>query len=128
MKPNITLKITSLLAILLFSVHFADDIARGIEKGDLFDYTGVLLIAGWLAATLMFAERRWGLAIVLFFSIAAGGVPLLHMTGAGMAGGRIANSSGVLLWAWTLIALGATGIVSAMLAARDLWMSMRRAA
>src|SRR5687767_3804150 len=104
MKPNVTLTITSLLANLFFTVHFADDIVRGFEKGDLSDYTGVLLVATWLYATLVLADRRWGLVIVLLFSMGAAAVPLLHMRGAGLTGGRIAGSSGVFLWVWTQIA------------------------
>lgn len=125
MNPKVTLTITSLLSILFFSFHFADDIVRGIEKGDVGDYTGVLIIAVWLYATLMLAERRTGLVILLLFSIGAAGLPLLHMTGAGLTGGRIANSSGIFFWVWTLIALGATGLVSAALSAQGLWSTLR---
>lgn len=40
MRRNITLTVMSLLSILLFTFHFADDIVRGMEKGDLFNYAG----------------------------------------------------------------------------------------
>ena len=125
MKRNVTLLVTSLLSIVLFSLHFSDDIVRGFEKGTLADYKGVLIIAAWLYATLALSERRWGLAIILFFSIGAAGVPAIHMSGAGITGGRIAGSEGRLLWVWTLIALGTTGLVSTVLSARDLWASRR---
>lgn len=125
MKRNVTLTVTSLLSNLFFTFHFADDIVRGFEQGDVSDYTGVLLVAAWLYTTLMLAERRWGLAIMLLFSIGAAGVPALHMSGAGIVGGRIAGSSGMFFWVWTLIGLGATGLVSAVLSARGLW-SLRR--
>ena len=121
MKHNLTLTITSLLSILLFSFHFADDIVLGIEEGDLFDFTGVLIMAAWLYATLVLAERRSGLIIILLFSIGAAGIPLLHMRGAGLVGGSIADSSGVFFWVWTLLTLGTTGIVSVILSARGLW-------
>ena len=121
MKHRTLLTVTSLVAILLFTFHFADDIVRGLEQGDLFDYTGILIVAAWLYATLALNERRAGLAVMLLFSLGAAAVPALHMGGAGMVGGRIAGTSGMLFWAWTLIALGATGLVSAALAARGLW-------
>ena len=57
---------------------------------------------------------------MLLFSMGAAAVPLLHMTGAGMVGGRIAGTSGMFFSAWTLIALGASGLVSAALSAREL--------
>ena len=125
MKDRVTLTITSLLSILLFTFHFADDIVRGIEKGDISDYTGVLIVAVWLFATLVLAERRSGLIIILLFSVGAAAMPLVHMRGAGLVGGRIANSSGVFFWVWTLIALGTTGLVSIVLAARELWAVQR---
>ena len=125
MKHNLTLTITSLLSILLFSFHFADDIVLGIEEGDLFDFTGVLIMAAWLYATLVLAERRSGLIIILLFSMGAAGIPLLHMRGAGLVGGELANSSGVFFWVWTLLALGVTATFSVILSARGLW-SLRR--
>jgi hypothetical protein len=121
MKRTPTLTVTSLFSIVLFTFHFADDIVRGMEEGDLFDYTGVLIVAVWLYATLVLAERRSGLVIILLFSIGAAGMPLIHMRGAGLVGGGIANSSGVFFWVWTLIALGVTGLVSVTLSARGLW-------
>ena len=120
MKHHATLTVISLLTILLFTFHFADDIARGIEQGDVFDYTGVLIIAAWLYATLALSGRRAGVALMLLFSVGAAIVPLLHMGGSGMVGGRIAGTTGMFFWAWTLIALGATGLGSAALSAREL--------
>jgi hypothetical protein len=38
-----------------------------------------------------------------------------------MVGGRIANSSGMFFWVFTLIAMGVTTIFSAILSARALW-------
>jgi hypothetical protein len=49
------------------------------------------------------------------------------MMGAGLVGGRIANSSGVFFWAWTLIALGVTAIFSVILSVRGLWSRQGRA-
>ena len=121
MKDNVALTITSLVSILLFTFHFADDIVRGMEKGDVSNYTGVLIVAVWLFATLVLVKRRSGLIIMLLFSAGAAAMPLIHMRGAGLVGGAIANSSGVFFWVWTLIALGTTGLVSFALAARGLW-------
>ena len=126
MKHRVTLTITSLLSILLFSLHWADEVARGIEPGTSSAVGGLLILAVWLSATLVFAERRWGLVVVLVGALLASGVPVLHMQGTGFVGGRIAaNSSGSLFWVWTLIALGASGMVSVVLAVHGLW-SMRR--
>jgi hypothetical protein len=126
MKHKVTLTITSLLSILLFSLHWADEVARGVEPGTISAFWGLLILAVWLCATLVLAERRSGLVILLLGSILASGVPVLHMQGAGLIGGRIAaNSSGALFWVWTNIALGANGMLSFVLSARGLW-SLRR--
>ena len=126
MKHNVTLTITSLLSILLFSLHWADEVARGIEPGTVSGFGGLLILAVWLCAALVLAGRRSGMLLMLLGSILASGVPVLHMQGAGLVGGRIAaNSSGALLWVWTNIALGASGMLSFVLSARGLW-NMRR--
>ena len=69
----------------------------------------------------MLGERRWAHLIVLIGSIGGAGVPYLHMMGRGLVGGRAANYSGVFFWVWTLLALGVTASVSAVLSARGLW-------
>jgi hypothetical protein len=128
MKHHVTLTITSLLSILFFSLHWADEVARGIEPGTFSGaWGGLVILAVWLCATLVFGDRRWGLVIILLGAILASGVPVLHMQGAGLVGGRIAaNSSGALFWVWTLIALGASGMLSFVLSARALWSWRRR--
>jgi hypothetical protein len=126
MKNHVTLTITSLLTILLFSFHWADEISRGIEPGTVSAAGGLVILAVWLCGTLVLADRRSGLVLMLIGAILASGVPVLHMQHAGLVGGRIAvNSSGALFWVWTNIALGASGMLSLVLAARALW-SLRR--
>ena len=122
-----TLTIASLLSILLFSLHWADEIARGIEPGTI-DRTwgGLLILAVWLFGTLAFPERRLGLVVMLLGAILASGVPVLHMQGRGLVGGRIAvDSSGALFWVWTNVALGACGLLSLGLSVRALWIGRR---
>lgn len=63
--------------------------------------------------------------IILLASIGGAGIPVLHTMGKGLVGGRIANSSGVFFWVWTLLALGATASVSVVLSARGLWTLQR---
>jgi hypothetical protein len=122
MKHHPTLTISSLLSILLFSLHWADEVARGFEPGTISAVGGLLILAVWLCATLVFGDRRAGLVIVLLGAILASGVPVLHMTGRGLIGGQIAaNSSGALFWVWTNIALGANGMLSLVLSVRALW-------
>jgi len=120
MKQNLMLTIASLLSILFMTFHLADDIVRGMEPGGVKNLSGVLILVVWLYGTLGLAERRSGYVIILLGSILGSGVPVLHMMGAGLVGGKIANSSGVFFWVWTLIALGVTSIFSLILSARGL--------
>lgn len=113
--------ITSLISILLLAFHLTEDIVRGIEPGKLATIVGVVILGVWLYGTLALAGRRSGYVIVVLGSILGSGVTVVHMMGAGLVGGRIANSSGVYFWVWTLIALGVTSICSVLLAARGLW-------
>ena len=123
MKHRITLTVTSVLSILLFSLHWADEVARGLESGTISSAGGLLILAVWLSATLVFAERRWGLILILLGSILASGVPILHMQGKGLVLGRYGttNQSAMFFWVWTNIALGASGMWSLVLSVRELW-------
>lgn len=123
MKHRVTLTIMSLLSILLFSLHWADEVARGLEPGTVSSAGGLLILAVWLSATLVFSERRWGLLIILLGSILASGVPILHMQGRGLVLGRygITNANAVFFWVWTNIALGVSGVLSLVLSIRELW-------
>jgi hypothetical protein len=125
MKHDVTLTITSLLSILLFTFHLADDIVRGFEPGGFKNVSGILILAVWLYATLALAGRRSGYILMLLGALLGSVVPLAHMRGAGLVGGRIADSSGIFFWVWTLIALGVAASFSVVLSARGLW-SLRR--
>ncbi len=121
MKHKVTLTITSLLSILFFALHWADDIVRGMATGGVSGLGGVLILVVWLYGTLVLADRRSGYVIMLLGSIGGLGVLVIHMRGAGLVGGRIANSGGVFFWVWTLLALGVTSTFSVILSARGLW-------
>src|SRR5215210_1195510 len=105
MKRNVTLTITSLLSILFFSLHWADEVARGLEPGTTSAVGGLLILAVWLSATLVFPDRRWGVILILIGALLASGVPILHMQGRGLINGRYGNTNAKFFWVWTNIAL-----------------------
>ena len=121
MKDKSTLTITSLVSIVCFANHWIDEVARGLEPGGLSGLGGVLILVVWLYGTFVLGARRSGLVIMLLGSILGVGVLVLHMTGAGIVGRRIAGTSGVFFWVWTLITLGVTSALSMILSARGLW-------
>ena len=123
MKHRVTPTIMSLLSILFFSFHWADEVARGLEPGTVSAAGGLLILAVWLSATLVFPERRWGRVIILLGSIIASAVPVLHMRGRGLVLGRYGttNAHAVFFWVWTNVALGVSGMSSLVLSVRELW-------
>ena len=121
MKNNVMLTAASLLSILFVTFHLSDDVVRGFEPGGFKNIRGLLILVVWLYGTLVLGERRSGYVIILLGSLLGSLMPLAHMRGAGLVGGRIANSSGVFFWVWTLIALGVTALFSVILSVRGLW-------
>jgi hypothetical protein len=115
------LTIASLLSILLATFHISEDIVRGFEPGGFKNIQTILTLSVWLFGTLVLAGRRSGYIIMLLGSILGVLVSLAHMRGAGLVGGRIANSGGKLFWVWTILAVGVTSVLSLFLSARALW-------
>jgi hypothetical protein len=116
------LTIASLLSILLMTFHLSDEIARGMEPGGLNMVIPVLILAVWLYGTLVLAGRRSGQIIMLLVAIFGTGIPILHMSGVGLVGGKIAvDSSGAFFWVWQNMAMGMISAFSIILAARLLW-------
>jgi hypothetical protein len=122
MKQDATLVVTSLLSILLLTLHITDDIVRGISNAEP-SKTALLVLAVLLYGTLVLAGRRSGYVITLLVGLLAAAMPVLHMRGAHYP--EIARSAGGFFFVWTLWALGGLGGVTFMLSARGLW-SLRR--
>ena len=118
MKPTVTLTMTSLLSILLLTLHITDDIVRGISKAEPSNIAlGVLVI--FLYGTLVLSERRSGHVIMLLLGFFAAAMPVIHMKGVRYP--DIAASPGGFFFVWTLWALGGLGGLTFVLSARGLW-------
>ena len=122
MKPNPILVVTSLLSILLLTLHITDDIVRGISKAESSNIA-LLVLTVLLYGTLVLAERRSGHVIMLLVGLFAAAMPVMHMRGVHYP--EIAKSAGGFFFVWTLWALDGLGGVTIILAARGLW-SLRR--
>ena len=123
MKENSLLVVTSLLSLLLLTLHITDDIVRGISKAEPSN-TALVVLVVFLYGTVMLADRRSGYVIMLLVGLFAAGMPVLHMRGAHYA--DIARSAGGFFFVWTLWALGGIGGVTVALSARGLWSRRRR--
>ena len=117
MKPSVMLTVTSLLSILLLSLHIAEDIVLGFAGGGLENLVGIAILVVYLCGALLLSHRRSGLIIVLLGSLVAAGMPVIHMTGAGVG---VKRSAGAFFFIWTLYALGVTGTFGVILSARAL--------
>src|SRR4051812_22244186 len=118
MKQHAILVVTSLLSILLLTLHVTDDIVRGISKAEPSN-TALLVLAVFLYGTLVLAERQTGYVLTLLVGLFAAGMPVIHMRGAHYP--EIARSAGGFFFVWTLWALGAVGGATFILSARGLW-------
>jgi hypothetical protein len=64
MRHNTMLRITSLLSILLLTLHVTHDIVLGISKADRSNFYAVFYFVILLCGPLLFAERRLGYVIM----------------------------------------------------------------
>ena len=122
MKHNTTLVVTSLLSMLLLTLHITDDIVRGISKAESSN-TALVVFVVLLYGTLALAERRSGHVIMLLVGLLAAAMPVMHMRGTHY--GDIAKSAGGFFFVWSLWALGGLGGVTVILSALGLW-NLRR--
>ncbi|HKR28866.1 MAG TPA: hypothetical protein VJT08_00220 [Terriglobales bacterium] len=118
MKPNTVLVVTSLLSLLLLTLHVTDDIVRGISKAESSN-VALLVLTIFLYGILVLAQQRSGHIIMLIVGLLAALMPVMHMRGPHYP--DIAKSPGGFFFVWTLWALGGLGGVTILLSARGLW-------
>lgn len=128
MNRNSTgLIVASLLTILFTTFHGAHDMILGYAPPGLFNLPVIVVLFLWLYATLAIGERRLPYVIVMTLSLLASGLPIIHMTGSkGLVGRSAPGSAGAFFFAWTLVAVGITAMLSVVLSARGLWTLRRR--
>jgi len=122
MKPNAVLIATSLLSLVLLTLHITDDIVRGISNAEPAN-TALVVLVLFLYGTLVLGQRRSGHVIMLLVGVFAAAMPVLHMRGVHYT--EIARSDGGFFFVWTLWALGGLGGLTVVLSAQGLW-NLRR--
>jgi hypothetical protein len=119
-RSNVTLTISSLLSIVLFTVHLAHDFVFGLDSmSRVGTLTFLLIMLVSLYGTVELAGRRSGFVVTLLLGVLAAVLPVLHTAGGPRSAGR------GFFFVWTLLALGASGVFSAVLSARGLWRTTR---
>ncbi len=130
MKQHALLKAASLLSILLMTLHLAADTVRakiGTPEAGGSTVVALPILAIWLYGTLVLDEKRSGHVIMLIGALLAIMMPVLHVIGpAGPFTGTIMRAGDPYAFAWTLHAIGVTGIFSLILAVQGLWNLRRR--
>ena len=119
MNKNRLLTITSLVSLLLLTLHIVDDIVHGFDSAGLMNMIGIAVAAVLLYGTLMLRERLAGLIMMLFVNLFSAAMPILHLRSPRI--NEIAQASGGFFFIWTLWALGVIGIFGMMLAAERIW-------
>jgi len=117
MKQNVLLVVTSLVSILLMSLHLAEDVVLGFSAGGLTNLVAIAVLVVYLCGALLGNDRRWGRIVILVGSLLALVMPVIHMMGAGLG---VRRSTGAYFFVWTLYALGITGTFGIILSVRAL--------
>ena len=120
MKRGTVLTITSLLAIVLLSLHLTQDALRekpGTWPAGPGNLVAIIILLVYLCGTVLLSGRRSGYVIMLLGAVFAAAMPVLHLTAPRFG---LVPRPGAFLFMWTLIALGVTGAFSAILSLREL--------
>jgi len=120
MKPDTTLTILSVLAVVLMAVHLSQDIVFGYDPSGPSNLTGVAILAVWLYAALALSGRRSGYMILVIGSFFAAMMPVIHLSGRGIRA-EVLTSAGGPFFLWTMFALGVSGAVALVLSLQGLW-------
>ncbi len=120
MKRDTVLIVLSLLNALFFGLHLTGDVVFGLEKGGREILVGVLILAVYLYGALGLPGRVAGYILLLLGGLASAALPVVHTMGRPL-GERFAQLPGGFPFIWTLLTMGATGLVAFVLAAQALW-------
>src|SRR6185437_11730587 len=109
--------------------HFTSDAVRarpGNPEGGGSTLVAVPILFVWLYGTLMLADRKAGIIIMLVGSIVGLGMPVVHSMGpTGLFTGQMNREPGPFLFIWTLHLLVVVPLFSLVLAIRELWRPSR---
>jgi hypothetical protein len=118
MKRNALLTIASLVTLLLTIFHLTQDVMRQAEGTNLIPIP-IVVFALWLCATLMLSDRILGYVIMLFGGLIGAAMIVLH------SNAWVISKNGGFFFVWTLFALSTTGWLTAILAARAIWTTLK---
>lgn len=118
MTNNLLLRNTSLLLLLLLTLHIVDDVVHGFDSAGLINMIGIVALGLLLYGTVMLHDRISGHIVMLFIALFSTLMPIIHLRSARI--GETVQASGGFFFLWTLWALGGIGIFAIILVVRSL--------
>jgi hypothetical protein len=118
MKQSNLLSVTSILSVLLLTLHVSQDIVFGFDRAGLNQLVGVAILLVVVCGAVLLRERRSGQVIMLLGGVITAAMLPLHMRN-GLRP-EFLEKSGALVFVWILYVLGVSGAFSAILAIRAL--------
>jgi hypothetical protein len=126
MNKTRLLTVTSLILLVLLTLHIVDDIVRGFDPAGLQNMIGIVVAALLVYGSTVLRERLAGRLMMLFIGFAAAAMPIIHLRSLRI--NEIAQGDGGFFFIWTLWALGIIGLFGMILAIHDIWESRRAGA
>ena len=120
MRQTLTLTISSLLSLALFTLHLTQDVLHdkaGLDTQGTIICLAIMIVL--LYGTVELAGRRLGYVIMLLGGLATAYMQFLH--GLGPSATRWG-----FLFIWTMLVMGVVGLFVAILATQALWRSFAR--
>lgn len=108
MKQKDLLTVLSLIAIVLTSMHVADDYVHAFDVHVVDNPYGILIFVVWASGVLLLRDRLAGRVIMLLGGLIAIAMPIMHLNGRGY-GVEFLKVDGALRFIWTLYLLGTIG-------------------
>jgi hypothetical protein len=108
MKQKDLLTVLSLSAIVLTTMHVADDYVHGFDRNVVANPYAILIFVAWSAGVLLLRDRLIGRIVMLLGGLVAIGMPIIHLNGRGY-GEEYLKTDGALRFIWTLYILGTIG-------------------
>jgi hypothetical protein len=118
MKPKNMLIVASLITLLFMIVHLTQDVMHQPDGTNKIPIP-IVIFAVWLYGTLMLSDRILGYIIMLFGGLIGAAMIILHSKGI------VISNSGGFFFVWTLFVLSTTGWFTMILAAREIWITLR---
>jgi hypothetical protein len=123
MTNNLVLRNTSLLLLLLLTLHVVDDVVHGFDSAGLLNMIGIVVLGFLIYGTVVLHERLSGQLVMLFIALFSALMPVIHLRSARI--GETVQANGGFFFLWTLWALGGVGVFGIILAIQGLINSRR---